>query len=118
MLYGSGIRRAEVISLTIYDVGFDNSTLRIQHGKGDRTRYVPLTQSAYAALKLYVEDVRGMFAREAGQTHLFVSSRSGGPLDDADIVRIVKKAAKRAGITKHITPHTLRHSCAIDEKVN
>lgn len=112
VLYGSGIRRAEVIALTIYDVDFDSLTLRIQHGKGDRTRLVPLTQSAYAAIKLYMEDARAVFAHEAGQDRLFVSSRSGGPLDDADIVRIVKKAAKRAGITKHITPHTLRHTCA------
>lgn len=112
VLYGAGIRRAELIYLTLYDVDFDSAMLRIQHSKGDRTRYVPLTQSAYAAVKLYIENVRSIFAREAGQTHLFVSSRSGGPLDDADIVRIVRKAARRAGITKHITPHTLRHSCA------
>jgi len=40
---------------------------------------------------------------------LFVSTRSGGPLDDDDIVRIVAKAVNRAGIRKHVTPHTLRH---------
>ena len=53
-----------------------------------------------------------MFAREAGQVRLFVSTRSGGPLDAADIMRIVAKAAHRAGIRKHVTPHTLRHTCA------
>ena len=53
-----------------------------------------------------------MFAHEAGQVRLFVSTRSGGPLDDDDIVRIVAKAANRARIKKHITPHTLRHTCA------
>jgi site-specific recombinase XerD len=65
-----------------------------------------------AAVKLYLEEARSLFARESAQVRLFVSSRSGGPLDDADIVRIVQKAARRANIKKHITPHTLRHTCA------
>jgi site-specific recombinase XerD len=112
VLYGTGIRRAELIGLKICDVDFDSSTLRVEHGKGNRTRIVPLISSAHTALKLYTEKARGIFARESGQLSLFVSTRSGGPLDDADIVRIVKKAVKRARITKHVTPHTLRHTCA------
>jgi integrase/recombinase XerD len=112
VLYSTGIRRAELIALTIYDVDFDNATLRVEHGKGNTTRIVPLTETARSALKLYLEEARSVFARETTQTRLFVSSRSGGPLDDADIVRIVEKAARRAKIKKHITPHTLRHTCA------
>ena len=111
VLYATGIRRAELITLSIYDVDLQAATLRIQ-GKGRRERVVPLTQSAVVALKLYLEEARGIFAREAGQVRLFVSTRSGGPLDDDDIVRIVAKAATRAGIKKHVTPHTLRHTCA------
>lgn len=111
VLYGTGIRRAELIALTIYDVDFDASTLRIQ-GKGDETRMVPLTENPKGALRLYLDEARGLFTREPGQIRLFVSTRSGGKLDDDDIVRIVQKAAKRAGIKKHITPHTLRHSFA------
>jgi integrase/recombinase XerD len=111
-LYATGIRRAELIALTIYDADLQTATLRIEHGKGNTKRVVPLTQSAIAALKLYLEAARGLFAREAGQVRLFVSTRSGGPLDDDDIVRIVAKAANRAGIRKHVTPHTLRHTCA------
>jgi len=112
VLYATGIRRAELLALTIYDADLQTATLRIEHGKGNTTRVVPLTQSAIAALKLYLEEARGIFAREAGQVRLFVSTRSGGPLDDDDIVRIVRKAATRAGIKKHVTPHTLRHTCA------
>lgn len=112
VLYATGIRRAELIALMIYDADLQTATLRIEHGKGNTTRIVPLTQSAIAALKLYLEEARGLFAREAGQVRLFVSTRSGGPLDDDDIVRIVRKAATRAGIKKHVTPHTLRHTCA------
>jgi integrase/recombinase XerD len=112
VLYSTGIRRAELIGLTIYNVDFDNATLRIEHGKGGSTRIVPLTESACAALKLYLEEARSRFVNEPRQVRLFVSSRSGGSLDDADIVRIVKKAAARAKIKKPITPHSLRHACA------
>ena len=111
-LYATGIRRAELIALTIYDADLQTATLRIEHGKGNTKRVVPLTQAAIAALKLYLEAARSLFVREAGQVRLFVSSRSGGPLDDDDIVRIVCKAARRAGLSKHVTPHTLRHTCA------
>jgi integrase/recombinase XerD len=111
-LYATGIRRAELLALTIYDVDLQTATLRIEHGKGNTKRVVPLTQSAIVALKLYLEKARSLFAHEAGQVRLFVSSRSGGPLDDDDIVRIVAKASTRAGIRKHVTPHTLRHTCA------
>jgi integrase/recombinase XerD len=110
-LYATGIRRAELITLTIYDADLQTATLKVE-GKGRRQRVVPLTQSAIAALKLYLDEARSLFVREAGQVRLFVSSRSGGPLDDDDIVRIVAKAANRAGIRKHVTPHTLRHTCA------
>ncbi len=111
VLYATGIRRAELLALTIYDADLQTATLRID-GKGGHERVVPLTQSAIAALTLYLEEARGLFAHEAGQVRLFVSTRSGGPLDDDDIVRIVRKAADRAGIRKHVTPHTLRHTCA------
>lgn len=112
VLYTTGLRRAELIDLSIYDLSFETATLRVEHGKGDRTRLVPLTESAQTSLKLYLTEARSVFAREASQTRLFVSTRSGGPLDDADIVRIVQKAARRAGLSKHVTPHTLRHTCA------
>jgi integrase/recombinase XerD len=112
VMYATAIRRAELLALTIYDLDLSSGTLRIEHGKGDETRIVPLTESAKAALKLYLEESRSVCATQSSQTHLFVSSRSGGPLDADDIRRIVKKATTRAGITKHVTPHTLRHTCA------
>ena len=112
VMYATGIRRAELVSLTIYDVEMQTGTMRIEHGKGDETRLVPLTETAVTALKLYLEESRPCFATEPGQIRLFVSSRSGGRLDADDIRRIVRKAGKNARIKKHITPHTLRHTCA------
>jgi len=111
-LYATGIRRAELLALTIYNADLQTATLRIEHGKGNTTRIVPLTQSAIAALKLYLTEARGLYVTATSQTALFVSSKSGAPLSDNDMLRIVRKAAKRAGITKRVSPHTLRHSCA------
>src|SRR6266540_3056312 len=73
VLYGSGIRREETLALTIYDADLATGSLRIELGKGRQTRIVPLTQSAIAALKLYLEEVRPQWASEAGGTVLFVS---------------------------------------------
>jgi integrase/recombinase XerD len=112
VFYATGIRRAELIHLELYDLDLETATLTVRQGKGNRDRMVPLTSSAVDGLRLYLEKARSLFARETSQGRIFVSSRSGGPLDDSDIVRIVDKAVKRARISKHVTPHTLRHSCA------
>jgi site-specific recombinase XerD len=112
VLYGTAVRRAELLSLTIYDADLQSATLRIEHGKGGRSRMLPLTAGACAALKLYLSESRSQYATMMSRAALFISSKSGAPLSDNDIVRIVRKAAKRAGIEKRTTPHTLRHSCA------
>jgi integrase/recombinase XerD len=65
-LYATGIRRSELLALIIYDGDLQTATLRIEHGKGNTKRVVPLTQSAIAALKLYLEEARSLFAHEAG----------------------------------------------------
>ena len=111
-LYATGIRLSELLDLTVYDVEMQTGTMRIEHGKGDETRLVPLTETARTAIKLYLEEARLVFATEAGQIRLFVSSRSGGQLFADDIRRIIKKAYKAANIKKHISTHTLRHTGA------
>jgi site-specific recombinase XerC len=88
VLYGSGVRREELLSLTIYDADLVQGSLRIELGKGRQTRIVPLTQSAIAALKLYLEEARPRWASEAGKTTLFVSSRSGRALSDNDLLLV------------------------------
>ncbi len=112
VMYATGIRRAELISLTIYDVDLQTGIIRIEHGKGDETRIVPLTKNAKSAVQLYLAESRPVFATTQKNIHLFVSANSGGKMDNADISRIVREAGKSAGIKKHITPHTLRHTCA------
>lgn len=111
VLYATGVRRAELLSLTVGDADTRSALLRVERGKGGRSRVLPLTAGACAALALYLREARPPFAAP-GVAALFVSSKSGGPLSDNDVVRIVRKAARRAGISKRTTPHTLRHSCA------
>jgi len=112
LLYGSGMRRSEILKLTIYDADLTTATLRIDRGKGGHTRLVPMTQSAVSALRLYLEEVRPLWMREECESSLFVSSRSGRVLSGRDLLDIVRRATSRAGITKNISPHSLRHSCA------
>lgn len=112
VLYATGIRRAELLGLNIYNADLKTATLKIENGKGGRERIVPLTTSAVAAIKLYLSEARGKFVSSIGQNALFVSSRSGKALSDNDLLRIVRKAAKKADIKKRVSPHTLRHSCA------
>ncbi len=110
VLYATGVRRAELLSLAVGDADTRAATLRVERGKGGRSRVLPLTAGSCAALALYLREARPIFA--AGGSALFVSSKSGGPLSDNDVVRIVRQGARRAGISKRTTPHTLRHSFA------
>jgi integrase/recombinase XerD len=111
-LYATGLRRAELLNLDLYDLNLDAGTLHVRLGKGGRDRVIPLVLSLKAILKRYLEKARPKLAK-AGETHLFVSSRAGGgKLDPSDIARIVTKAARKAGIAKPLTPHALRHCCA------
>lgn len=112
IMYGSGMRREELRRLTIYDIDFEEKTIIIERGKGGGSRLVPLTEAAGNALKLYMEEGRpGCISNQSGST-LFLSGQTGGMLCAKAIEYIVHKASKRAGITKKISPHTLRHSCA------
>lgn len=112
LLYSAGLRRAELLALKLYDVDLAVGTIKIEHGKGNKKRVLPLVESARGALTRYVKEARGKLTKAASQQLLFVSTRSGGPLDGNDIKRIVAKAAKRAGVKKRVTPHILRHSLA------
>jgi site-specific recombinase XerD len=112
MLYGTGLRRAELLNLALYDLNLEAGTLHVRLGKGGQDRIIPVVDSLKGMLKRYLEEARPKLAK-AGETHLFVSSRAGGrKLDPSDIARIVTKAARKAGIAKPITPHALRHGCA------
>lgn len=111
LLYATGIRKSELLNLSLYDLDLEQSNLFIKEGKRKDSRIIPLTTTVSQTLNLYLSQSRPTFTKESIGC-LFVSSKSGGKLDVKDIERIVKKWAKRAKIKKHITPHSFRHSFA------
>jgi integrase/recombinase XerD len=110
VLYASGIRASEAVSLKINEVDSDGEVLRVT-GKGSKTRIVPVGRTALRFLKWYIADYRPALCRRESPDNVFLSN-NGLPLDRERIWQIVKSAAKAAGINKNIHPHTLRHSFA------
>lgn len=106
VLYACGLRVSELCSLKIYDV--DDTFVRV-HGKGGKERVVPIGKKAIEAID------RSLSFRDKGEdgreSWLFVS-KSGQQIDRTMVWQMVKRYAKQAGITKSISPHTLRHSFA------
>ncbi len=107
LLYSSGLRVSEVATIGIYDV--DDTFVRV-FGKGRKERIVPVGKKAIEAIDHYLTHVRGN-ADSKEFKNLFVT-KSGKAMDRITIWRMIKKYAKGAGISKNISPHTLRHSFA------
>ena len=107
LLYASGLRVSEVCCIKINDV--DDDCVRA-FGKGSKERLVPLGKHALAAIDHYLNIFRDQVDSEK-QKALFVT-KGGKPIDRVSVWRMIKDYAKKAGITKNISPHTLRHSFA------
>ncbi|MFI4912507.1 MAG: site-specific tyrosine recombinase XerD [Sedimentisphaeraceae bacterium JB056] len=110
LLYATGMRVSEASGLHLSDVNYQVGYIRCL-GKGNKERVVPLGDAAIAVLRNYIEEQRADLAGDKENGSLFLSSK-GNPLERTAIWRIVKKYAKRAGIKKDISPHSLRHSFA------
>ena len=109
LLYATGIRVSELISLTLEDVNITAGYIRVS--EGSRERIIPFGSVARTALKSYLKNARpGMIATES-ETVLFTNC-SGQPMSRQGFWKVLKQYAKRAGIEADITPHTLRHSFA------
>jgi len=102
LLYATGLRVGEAARLAVDDVDFGGGVVRV-HGKGDKERLVPVGRPALRALEGYLD------GRRNGS--LFLNGR-GGPLTVRSLHRIVRGSAKRAGLHRPVSPHTLRHSFA------
>lgn len=110
LAYGAGLRVSEWISVDVKDLLIDQGVVRV-FGKGSKERLVPLGRSAIAALAIYRRELRPRLERGAGKGALFLNAR-GEPLSRMGAWKILRKYVTRAGIEKHVTPHTLRHSFA------
>ncbi len=109
VLYGSGVRVQELCDLRVLDLHLDERTMRVT-GKGRKTRIVPLTDYAAAALEDYLAEGRPRLVRSE-QASVFLNSR-GGPISQRSVRTIVAGHAQRAGMPEHVHPHLLRHSFA------
>lgn len=112
LFYGLGIRRNELLNLKIYDIDLARGTLSINKAKSSSQRVLPLVGTALEAVKNYLTKVRVLLADETTHDYVFVSVRSGLPMNSKDIEDSVNAAAIRARLTKRVTPHILRHSLA------
>ncbi len=110
LAYGAGLRVSEWITLSRKDVLFDERLLRV-FGKGSKERLVPIGRKAMAAVAIYERELRPKLERGAGKGILFLNAR-GEPLSRMGAWKILRKYVNQAQITKHVTPHTLRHSFA------
>ena len=112
MLYGSGLRVSELVSLRPEQVDWDEGFVRIT-GKGDKTRYVPLGGEAARAVRYYREHARALLlAAGKPDPRVVFLSRRGGKLTRERIRQIIKARAAAAGLDENVFPHILRHSFA------
>lgn len=107
VLYGSGLRVSEVCGMGLYSV--DENSVRVM-GKGSKERVVPIGSKAVAAIDHYLLHYRSQWESER-QDALFVS-KNGNRMNRQQVWRMIKYYGAAAGITKNISPHTLRHSFA------
>jgi len=110
LAYGAGLRVSEWISIGVRDVMFDEGLVRV-FGKGSKERLVPIGRRAIGALASYVRELRPRLEQGEGRGALFLNAR-GQPLTRMGAWKILQKYVTRAGIEKHVSPHTLRHSFA------
>lgn len=110
MLYATGMRVSELCSLTLRGVNLAYGFVRCM-GKGSRERVVPLGGKAVEAVRQYLELSRPKLMRGREHDVLFVS-RTGRPLARANVWRLVKRYARKAGVGRAVSPHTFRHSFA------
>ncbi|MDR9458994.1 MAG: site-specific tyrosine recombinase XerD [Dehalococcoidia bacterium] len=110
LLYATGMRVSELISLSMGDVNLEAGFVRCL-GKGSKERIIPVHQEAIRFVKEYIVEARTQLLRDKDEQALFLNRR-GERLTRQGFWLILKTHAKAAGIKKPVTPHTLRHSFA------
>lgn len=108
MLYGCGLRRFELLNIKLADVDTERRMLHIREGKGGKDRYVPLGEHLCRGLKSYLQ-------AERPYIWLFNGKTNTGQLQqfsETGVQWVIRQAAKKAGISKHVTSHVLRHTYA------
>jgi integrase/recombinase XerD len=109
--YASGLRVSEMAELKLEDLHFDSGYLRCR-GKGNKVRIVPVGGSAIRAVGRYMNEVRPTFAARGAESRCVFLTRRGSPFTRQGIWKLIRAYARKAGIGRKVSPHTLRHSFA------
>ncbi|MFO1434331.1 MAG: site-specific tyrosine recombinase XerD [Candidatus Competibacteraceae bacterium] len=110
VLYASGLRVSELVTLTLGQVSLNSGYLRIR-GKGGKERLVPLGEQAMVSLSTYTQFVRPLWLQDRACVDLFITQR-GQAMTRQAFWYLIKRYALQAGIGKALSPHTLRHAFA------
>ncbi len=104
-LYSSGVRVSEAVNMKVDEINLKERMGKVTSGKGAKDRIIILSKTWCRIAKKYLD-------RKKVKSPFLFSKKNGKPLSSDTVQRIVRKAAKKAGIGKEVTPHTLRHSFA------
>jgi integrase/recombinase XerD len=110
VMYATGLRVSELVTLTMSGVHFDSGYVRVL-GKGRKERLVPFGEEARERLESYITQARPAILKGKTSNYLFVTFR-GSAMSRLRFWQIIQECVFAAGIQKHVTPHTLRHSFA------
>ncbi|MBR4997861.1 MAG: site-specific tyrosine recombinase XerD [Bacteroidaceae bacterium] len=110
-LYSCGLRVSEACALKLSDLYFAEGFIKVE-GKGSKQRLVPISERAIAEIVAYLTDRADIAIKPGHEDYLFVSAHFRKRMSRITMFHIIKELAQQAGITKNISPHTLRHSFA------
>lgn len=110
LMYASGLRVSEAANLKVDDIQFDSNYLRC-FGKGSKMRVVPFGQKARGMIDRYLSEARPVLLKQKTCPQLFVT-RKGSGFSRKSIWKLIRGYARKAGIDREVSPHTLRHSFA------
>jgi len=110
LAYGAGLRVSELCALCGPDLLLSDGLVRV-FGKGGKERLVPIGRKVVGPVSIYLNQTRPSLDRGRGEGRVLLNAR-GGPLTRVGAWGIIKRVAKAAGLTRRVTPHTLRHSFA------
>lgn len=110
VMYGAGLRLAEVLALKPSDVNYDAAEIRVLHGKGDKARTAGIDDGALGHVARWADKRKAMGIR----SRLLFCTLDGGPLSPRYVRAMLQRAKKRADIDKRVHPHGMRHTHAAE----
>ena len=110
LLYGTGLRISEALSLPLSDVHLDSGVIRVT-GKREKTRIIPIPTETSRILKEYLDRSRSVLAVKPVAN--LILSNKGRPMSRQVAYQMIQKVAIQNGVTGHLSPHTMRHSYAV-----